>query len=171
MPIISGQSPEVQRIIEALGNSYAHIKSVTIKLDVDCIPTVVIERFIDNDEQIDAIADLIEQSYLVFHTGKDEPKPIRERTGPTANLEHYRPQEIPTRYPLELTPDLHICLWFPEGNAKMSIGYWHSFGDDGYDFKFVGDRPLSPRINWDHFRELLEQGQAIADQRWRNRND
>ena len=87
------------------------------------------------------------------------------RTGPAKNNAVYQPQEYPTRYPLELTPDLHICLWDSAGEYRYTIAY---FRDDkeGSELHFVGDRPLNERVNWSHFRELVQQGQSLANLRF-----
>lgn len=78
---------------------------------------------------------------------------------------HYNPQEQEPRYPLELTPDLHICLWAEDAMTKWTIALWRR-DSEGYDLHFIGDRPFDPRVNWEHFRELIVQGQRIADKRF-----
>lgn len=80
---------------------------------------------------------------------------------PVCNLAHYKPMESPTRYPLELTPELQICLWNEAGHHKWTIAYFHE-GKDGFDLHFVGDRPLDPRVNWNHLLELVKQGFQLA---------
>lgn len=94
----------------------------------------------------------------------EAPVKQRERKKP-AKLEHYKPLESPPKYPLELCENLHICLWEPEGTYKWTIAYFHK-DREGYDLKFCGDRPLDPRVNWEHFRELIVLGQKIADERF-----
>lgn len=95
-----------------------------------------------------------------------KPKPaailITERTKPSKNTRYYIPLEEPRRYPLELNAELHILLWSFEGDYKWTIAYWVQ-GREGYNLHFIGDRPLDPRVNWEHFGELVRQGQAMAD--------
>ena len=79
------------------------------------------------------------------------------------NKQHYNPVEKPRRYPLELCKDHHICLWSKEGTFKWTVAYFVK-GSEGFDLHFVGDRPLDERVNWDHFRELVIQGQKLADE-------
>lgn len=74
---------------------------------------------------------------------------------------HYKPVERPTRYPLELTEELHICLWDVENKYKFTIAYFVK-GQEDYSLRFVGDRPLLDRVDWLHFKELVEQGSKIA---------
>ena len=78
------------------------------------------------------------------------------------DLRYYQPLERPRRYPLELTENLHICLWSKNGKLKWTIAYWQRL-NDGYNLHFVGNRPLDLRVNWEHFRELIALGQVIAD--------
>ena len=85
--------------------------------------------------------------------------------GPVANLKYYKPLENPTRYPLELTEDLHICLWDEAGKSKVTIAYFVE-DKEGYDLKFVGDRPLDKRVKWKHFKKLIKQGQKMADKKF-----
>jgi len=85
-------------------------------------------------------------------------------------LEHYNPLEIPTRYPLELTDNLHICLWSPDGTHKWTIALW-SRDKEGYDLHFIGPRPLDERVRWKHFRKLIKQGQKIADKRFEDEQE
>lgn len=89
----------------------------------------------------------------------------QERKKPAGNREYYKPLEKPRRYPLELTASLHICLWSDNGAYKWTIAYFVA-GKEGYDLQFVGDRPLDDRVNWDHFRELVVQGDRIAQKRF-----
>lgn len=78
---------------------------------------------------------------------------------------YYNPLESPRRYPLELNDRLNICLWSEDGKFKWTVAYF--FADrDGYNLRFVGDRPLDSRVNWDHFRELVILGQRLADERF-----
>lgn len=88
-----------------------------------------------------------------------------ERTCPLRNTAHYQPQENPRRYPLELAPNLHICLWNEDGVFKWTIALF-DWTREGYELRFIGDRPLDRRVNWEHFREVVEQGQRIADERF-----
>lgn len=93
-----------------------------------------------------------------------------KRSGPTANKRYYKPLEKPKRYPLELTKDLHICLWSEDGKYKWTVAY---FLDDkeGFDLHFVGDRALDKRVNWVHFRELILQGQYLADKQFEQKRE
>lgn len=88
----------------------------------------------------------------------DQLKAMKPNNGPTRNLEHYSPQEVPNRYPLELCPDGHICLWEPKGETKITVAYLYADNEGDFDLKFVGDRPLDSRVNWLHFRQCVEQG-------------
>jgi len=85
------------------------------------------------------------------------------------HLEFYHPQEQPNRYPLELCDcadtHLHICLWSEDGSFKWTVAYFVK-EKDGYILRFCGDRPLNPRVDWGHFRELVVQGQQIVDKRF-----
>lgn len=85
---------------------------------------------------------------------------------PIANLEYYKPQEKPRRYPLELTDNLHICLWSKEGKYKCTIAYWIR-DKEGYELKFVGDRPLDSRVDWTKFKMIIKQGQKLADAKFK----
>jgi len=89
-------------------------------------------------------------------------RPMRER--------YYRPQEKPRMYPLELTPDSHICLWGENGEYKWTIAYWR-FDDEGAYLHFVGDRPLDKRVDWRNFEAVVRQGQLLADAKWRDDKD
>lgn len=80
-------------------------------------------------------------------------------------LEHYKPLENPTAYPLELNENLHICLWSEDGTYKWTIALWHK-GKEGYSLEFVGSRPLDDRVKWKKLKAIIEQGQAIADKRF-----
>lgn len=89
--------------------------------------------------------------------------PPPEGIGPVRNREYYHPQEVPNRYPLELTPAAEICLWGESNESKWVLAYFRSpDGDDPPDLRWVGDRPLDPRVNWEHFRELCVQGYQLA---------
>jgi hypothetical protein len=81
------------------------------------------------------------------------------------NKRYYKPVERPRRYPLELTKDHHICLWSADGKFKWTVAYFEK-GAEGFDLRFVGDRPLDSRVDWDHFRELVILGQRLADETW-----
>ena len=81
------------------------------------------------------------------------------------NKRYYNPVERPRRYPLELTEDLHICLWSSDGKFKWTVAFFCE-GKEGYDLRFVGDRPLDSRVDWVHFRELVILGQRLADERF-----
>ena len=52
-----------------------------------------------------------------------------------------------------------------DGKFKWTVAYFAK-GSEGYDLRFVGDRPLDSRVNWDHFRELVILGQRLADDEW-----
>ena len=99
-----------------------------------------------------------------------EPQP--EKRSPTPSMaQWYKPVESPTRWPLELrvydegvkVGRVEIGLWSEGGEHSWLIAYW-IINSDGADLKFVGNRPLDPRVNWSHFRELVATGQKIADQ-------
>ena len=81
------------------------------------------------------------------------------------NTKHYKPLETPTAYPLELTKNLHICLWDEKGEYKWTIAMW-SKGEEGYSLEFIGDRPLNKRVKWKKLKSIIKQGQAIADKRF-----
>lgn len=81
------------------------------------------------------------------------------------NKGHYHPQESTPRYPLELDKRLHINLWSDNGEFKWTIAFF-IFDDEGPEVRFVGDRPFDERINWEHFHELLEQGQGLANRKF-----
>jgi len=85
--------------------------------------------------------------------------------GPSKNARYYKPQERPNMYPLELTPDMHICLWGDSGEYKRTIAYWR-FDDDGSFLHFVGDRPLDKRVDWRNFEAVVRQWQLLADAKW-----
>ena len=82
-----------------------------------------------------------------------------------ANARYYHPQEPVPRYPLELDDRLHVNLWSEDGEFKWSIAYF-LFEKEGPEVRFVGDRPFDKRVDWAHFRELLEYGQRIADSKF-----
>ena len=89
---------------------------------------------------------------------------MAELKGPVSSR-YYKPVERPTRYPLELTADHHICLWSEDGKFKWTVAYFAE-NDEGRYLRFVGDRPLDSRVNWEHFRELVILGQRLADDEW-----
>lgn len=82
--------------------------------------------------------------------------------------EHYRPQNKPTRYPLELAQNLHIDLWAEDGSHKWSVAYFQDT-KEGPELHFVGARPFDERVRWKHFGELARQGQTLAEKRWRKK--
>lgn len=84
---------------------------------------------------------------------------------PKQNLRYYNPVEKPTMYPLELCKDLHVCLWDNEGKYKWTIAYFDK-GSEGYDLRFVGDRPFDKRVDWRNLEVVLRQGQIIADKQF-----
>ena len=90
---------------------------------------------------------------------------ITELTKPAKNTRYYHPLEEPTRYPLELTADHHICLWAQDGEYKWTIAYF-VHDKEGAQLVFVGDRPLDERVNWKHFEQCIRQGQKLADAKW-----
>ena len=94
---------------------------------------------------------------------------MKERTQPK-KTRYYKPLESPTRYPLELTGDLHICLWSECGEFKWTIAYWVKDKED-YSLCFVGDRPLNQRVDWAAFRDIVVIGQAEADRRFGGDDD
>lgn len=82
--------------------------------------------------------------------------------------QYYHPLEKPNAYPLELCKTdgrhLEICLWFADGRSKYVIAYWIP-DSEGYDLKFVGERPLMANVDWNVFKRLAVQGTAIT-YRW-----
>lgn len=95
---------------------------------------------------------------------------LRESTLPRPKkLEHYKPLENPTAYPLELNENLHICLWSEDGTYKWTIARWVK-DKEGYSLEFVGSRPLDDRVKWKKLKAIIEQGQAIADKRFEQEN-
>jgi hypothetical protein len=78
---------------------------------------------------------------------------------------YYKPLEEPRAYPLELTENLHICLWDEEGEYKWTIALWRK-NREGYSLEFIGDRPLNKRVKWKKLKAIIKQGQAIADKRF-----
>ena len=84
---------------------------------------------------------------------------------PIENLRYHKPLEKPRMYPLELTENLHICLWDEQGKYKWTIAYWVK-DKEGYELKFVGDRPFEKRVDWHNFEAVARQGQIIADARF-----
>lgn len=106
----------------------------------------------------------LEDAIAQFCFSSDE-----ERPGPKSR-QHYDPQESPTMYPLELTKNLHICLWDETGSHKYTVAYFGRHRE-GYELHFVGDRPLEPSIDWNVFREIVRQGQNMADARFRQEEE
>lgn len=87
--------------------------------------------------------------------------------------EHCHSPECLCVYPLELDEQLHINLWAEHGMYKWSIALWVD-DKEGSQLRFVGSRPLDPRVNWKDFELIVRQGQRLADKRWidsRTRND
>ena len=66
--------------------------------------------------------------------------------------------------PLELTKDLHICLWSEDETHKWTVAYFDNT-NEGPFLKSVGERILDERIVWKTFRELVKLGFAVA---WHN---
>ena len=92
--------------------------------------------------------------------------------GPTKNREYYKPLESPSQYPLELRKctlngRLEIVLWSPSGEHCWTIAAWNRT-HEGYELKFVGDRPLDKRVKWKAFKKCVKQGQAVADDMFNN---
>ena len=85
--------------------------------------------------------------------------------GPKKNKRYYKPLETPRMYPLELTKDLHICLWDEAGEYKWTIAYWVK-GEEGSNLYFIGDRPLDKRVDWRNLEVIIRQGQKIVDERY-----
>lgn len=83
---------------------------------------------------------------------------------PTKNQRYYKPMEKPRMYPLELN-QLDICLWDDKGEYKWTIAMWDKT-KEGYELRFVGDRPLDKRVNWHNLEAVIRQGQLLADDRW-----
>ena len=80
------------------------------------------------------------------------------------NLDEFKQLRISDEscLPLELThKDLHICLWSDEGTYKWTIGYF-DFDKEGPRFKFVGERPMDERVDWNVFKTLIKLGYALA---------
>lgn len=79
----------------------------------------------------------------------------------------YYPKRCLPRFPLELVrsepKSLHICLWNEEGTRKWTIALVR-FETDSADLCFVGSRPFDPRVNWEHFKEMCQQAQNIAEE-------
>lgn len=88
-------------------------------------------------------------------------EPIKE------SLKYYKPLEQPRMYPLQLTENLHIVIWDETGKYTCSIAYFVCTSE-GYELKFVGDRPMDSRVNWQHFEAIIRQGQTIADVRFQD---
>ena len=59
--------------------------------------------------------------------------------------------------PLEFTKNYHVCLWSIDGSHKWTIGYFIVDNEEP-DFMFVGARPFDERVNWDHFKKIVEFG-------------
>lgn len=81
---------------------------------------------------------------------------------------YYKPLEEPRAYPLELTENLHICLWDEKGEYKWTIAMW-SKGKEGFSLEFIGDRPLNKRVQWKKLKAVIKQGQKIADKRFNHK--
>ena len=102
-------------------------------------------------------------NHLLAFVGEQERS--REMDGPTKNTEHYNPLNHPKRYPLELDNRLHICLWGETGQSTWTTAYFVN-DKEGPELKFVGDRPLDRRVDWDDLRVVVELGYCIAKERW-----
>jgi hypothetical protein len=116
-------------------------------------PGVVGNR-VDLQEAVNKAYDAVAQFVHSDHT--------RTQPGPSSS-KHYSPQESPPMYPLELTSNLHICLWDEYGQYKWTIALFEH-GREGYSLRWVGDRPLDPRVDWEKFGEAVRQGQRMADE-------
>lgn len=68
--------------------------------------------------------------------------------------------------PLELSKDLHICMWSEDESYKWTIAYF-DHTKDGPFIRSVGERILDVSVNWDQFHELIRLGFSIA---WHNFN-
>ena len=73
-------------------------------------------------------------------------------------------------YPLELTKNDHVCLWSADGTYKWTIAYFHKT-TEGYEVKFVLERPFDERVNWTHFEKLLRRGQKICNRKYKIQQD
>ena len=56
---LHGRSPEVARILQAIGSNMGQVRRVLIDIRWDSVVTVHVERFM-NDEEADAVADMLE---------------------------------------------------------------------------------------------------------------
>lgn len=57
-----------------------------------------------------------------------------------------------------------------KGGNKITIGFWEKC-EMGYDFKFVGDRFLKEDIDIYDLYELIEKGQKITQQMFKEKNN
>ena len=95
-------------------------------------------------------------------------EPMPEKRGPHESVKQwYKPVEKPPRWPLELRAMANgvpeILLWSGDGKHAWVIARWR-WGGEGADRYWIGSRPLDPRVNWTHFRELVATGQRIAEE-------
>ncbi len=97
-------------------------------------------------------------------------EPVPEKRGPHESVKQwYKPVENPPRWPLELRATVNgpeILLWAEDGRHGWVIASWR-YGSEGPNLYWVSDRPLDPRVNWTHFRELVATGQRIAQEVWK----
>lgn len=154
-------SPEVTQILEAMGINPGSVHEVCIRMKRESPVSVEVNQFMTR-EQSDKLVEMIEAYRLSRFTEKVS----GELAGPTANQRWYNPLEIPKMYPLELTDELHICLWSEGGDFKWTIAFWQRT-EEGPEVRFVGNRPLDPRVNWTHLQEIIKQGQTLAEHRWK----
>lgn len=84
-----------------------------------------------------------------------------------AGLVDESPVEMPPRKTgiLELTDDLHICQWSDDLSHKWTIAVIQ-YDKEGPEWSFIGDRPFDSRVDWSVFKELLAEGQGIAQRRF-----
>lgn len=77
------------------------------------------------------------------------------------------PRHKPALWPLELRDDLQIILWCDpaDGDWRIVIALFET-GREGPEFCFIADRPIDPRVNWDHFGDLVRLGFKIAQKRF-----
>jgi hypothetical protein len=54
-------------------------------------------------------------------------------------------------------------LWDEEGTHKWTIALV-LFDREGPEICFAGSRPFDPRVNWEHFKEMCQQAQNIAQE-------
>lgn len=61
-------------------------------------------------------------------------------------------------YPLEIQ-STHINLWAEDGKYKWTIALFeYSSNEEVWDLKYIGKRPLDPRVDWNKLKELTQIG-------------